>query len=194
MKNQAPIRTNELMKLILLFTMSLLMSCDNSQDTNGTAAISTVKPPKIDIHSAVISNNIDAIKQHVLAGTDLNQKDPFGGSSPLISAALFEKKDIVKILIEAGADLNFKNNDGSTALHTAAFFCRPEIVQILLDNGIDKTIKNNMKTTAYDSVLGEFKDVKPIYDILGQTLAPFGLQLDYDYLQVTRPKIAVMLK
>ena len=49
---------------------------------------------------------------------------------------------MAKLLINAGVELNFQNNDGSTALHTASFFCRPEIVQILLAKGADKTIKN----------------------------------------------------
>src|SRR6185369_9232122 len=99
---------------------------------------SGVKPPQVDIHTAVVSGNLDAVKQHIAAGTDLNEKDPFGGSSPLISAAVFGKTDMAKVLIDAGADLNFQNKDGSTALHTSAFFCRPEIVKLLLDKGADK--------------------------------------------------------
>ena len=153
-----------------------------------------VKTPDVDIHTAATLGNVEAIKQHVLAGTDLNQKDPFGGSSPIISAALFGKTEIVKVLIDAGADINFINNDGSNALHTAAFFCRPEIVKFLLENGIDKTVRNSMGSTAYESVAGAFKDVKPFYDMIGQSLAPYGLVLDDDYLQKTRPIIAEMLK
>jgi IMP cyclohydrolase len=64
----------------------------------------------------------------------------------------------------------------------------------LLDNGADKTIQNNTNNTAYDIVAGSFEEVKPIYDILGQTLAPFGLVLDYEQLKKTRPQIAAVLK
>jgi ankyrin repeat protein len=76
------------------------------------------------------------------------------------SNAQFGKTEMAKVLIEAGGDLNFQNNDGSTALHTAAFFCRPEIVRVLLDKGADKTIKNKFGATAYQSVAGPFIDVK----------------------------------
>lgn len=192
--------------LLLIISVLFTLGCSNENNSNDTESqkyqvnkgIDSVpkKPevPEIDIHSAVVAGNVEAIKKHVLAGTDLNLKDPFGGSSPMISAALFGKKEIVNILLEAGADINFQNNDGSTALHTAAFFCRPEIVQILLDNDIDKTVRNNMGATAYESVTGAFKDVKPFYDMIGQSLAPLGLVLDDDYLQMTRPRIAKMLK
>ena len=195
--------------LLILIPAAFTLGCSDSSNKSDTeyqgplvnkvnstnkSVIKKPEVPKIDIHSAVISDNLKAVKQHILAGTDLNLKDPFGGSSPLISAALFGKKEIVSVLLEAGADINFKNNDGSTALHTAAFFCRPEIVQILLDNGINKTIRNNMGSSAYGSVAGAFKDVKPFYDMMGQSLAPFGLVLDDTYLQKTRPIIAEMLK
>jgi ankyrin repeat protein len=142
----------------------------------------------------VITENIEALKQHIAAGSDLNAKDPFGGSSPLISAAVFGKTEMARVLIDAGADLNFQNNDGSTALHTAAFFCRPEIVKMLLEKDVDKTIKNKFNATAYENVAGPFSQVKDAYDMMGKILGPMGLTLDYVYVEKTRPEIAALLK
>ena len=105
-----------------------------------------------------------------------------------------ESTEMAKILINAGADLNFRNNDGSTALHTASFFCRPEIVKMLLEKNVDKTIKNKYGSTAYESVAGSFEIVKQSYESLGKMLAPMGLKLDYAYIEKTRPEIAAMLK
>jgi len=153
-----------------------------------------VKPPQVDIHTAVVTDNLEALKQHIAAGSDINEKDPYGGSSPLISAALFGKTEAAKILMNAGADLNVKNKDGSTALHTSAFFCRPEIVKMLLDKGADKTIKNNFGSTPYESVAGSYTQVKSVYEMMQQMLGPMGLKLDYGYIEKTRPVIAAMLK
>ncbi len=183
-------------KIVLLGTVLVLGACNGkkaSAQKNGSSQ-STVKPPAVDIHTAVVTNNVEAIKQHVAVGSNLNEKDPFGGSSPLISAALFGKTEIAKILIGAGADINVQNNDGSTALHTASFFCRPEIVKVLLDKGGDKTIKNKYGSTAYESVVGSFSEVKNVYDMMGNMLGPMGLKLDYVYIEKTRPEIAAMLK
>lgn len=155
---------------------------------------SGVKPPQMDIHTAVVAGNFDVVQQHIAAGSDINVKDPFGGSSPLTSAAVFGKTAIAKALIEAGADLNVQNNDGSTALHTAAFFCRPEIVKMLLAKGANKTIKNKYGSTAYESVTPAFEEVKPVYDMMQKALGPMGLTLDYAYIEKTRPEIAALLK
>ena len=89
-----------------------------------------VKAPNMDIHAATLLGDLEAIEQHIQAGSDLNEKEPAVGSTPLISAAVFGKTEIARALIEAGADVNLKNNEGSTALHTAAFLCRLEIVEI----------------------------------------------------------------
>jgi ankyrin repeat protein len=185
--------------ITLLAILLLEISCASKQGsaenkTSSNVAENEVKPPEIDIHTAVLTENLAALKQHIAAGTNINEKDPFGGSSPLISASLFGKTEMAKVLIEAGADLNFQNNDGSTALHTSAFFCRPEIVRILLDKGADKTIKNKFGATAYQSVAGPFKDVKNSYDMMGTILGPMGLKLDYAYIEKTRPEIAAILK
>ena len=199
--NKSHIKTDLLITAFMLLLMVLSGCNDNldnpssKNDSNHTVTgENTHKAPKVDIHAAIVSSNVEALKQHILAKSDINQKDPFGGSSPLMTAALFDKQEMVTLLIDAGALLNVKNNDGSTALHTAAFFGRPAIVKLLLDKGVDTSIKNNTGATAFDSVAGSFDDVKPYYDMIGQSLAPMGLVLDYDDLKTTRPVIAEMLK
>lgn len=196
MKKQTNNSLRTIIAITFLSMLSIMASCQQRKEPNRNAAVSQtrVKPPKIDIHTAVVTNNIEALKQHIAAGSNLNEKDPLGGSSPLISASLFGKIEMAKSLIDAGADLNFQNNDGSTALITASFFCRPQIVKMLLAKGADKTIKNKYRQTAYESVSGPFADIKDAYDRLGKMLEPMGLKLDYTYLEKTRPEIAAMLK
>jgi len=150
-------------------------------------------PPEMDIFTASLMGNLEVIQGHIQAGTDLDQKDPYG-STPLIIAATFGKKEVAMALIEGGADLNLTNGDGATPLHSAAFLCRTEIVKALLENGADKTIKNNTGHTAFEIVAGPFGDVKGVYDAFGAELQPVGLRLDYDRIKTARPKIAEMLK
>lgn len=167
---------------------------DSAKEGSSTATSTEVSAPDVDLHAAVITNNIAAIKQHIAAGSDLNVKDPFGGSSPLITASLFGNTTAAKLLINAGASVNQTNNEGSTALHTAAFFCRPEIVQLLLDKGADKNVRNNYGSTALESVAGPYKDLEGVYKMMGEQFVPMGLTLDYAYIEKTRPEIANMLK
>ncbi|MCB2221643.1 MAG: acyltransferase family protein [Bacteroidetes bacterium] len=152
------------------------------------------RPPQEGLHAAIISGHTEVIRQHISAGSDLNIKEPSGGSSPLITAALFGQTEMVSMLLEAGADVNFQNNDGSTALHTAAFFCQTDIVEILLSHGADKNMLNNSGSTALESVSVPFEMVKGIYDYFANTLGPLGLVLDYEKIKSTRPEIAKMLQ
>ncbi len=154
----------------------------------------TPKPPTMDIHAATFMGDMDVIRQHIAAGSDLNLKEPTMGSTPLISAAVFGKTEVALALIEAGADVNLQNNEGSTALTSAAFLCRTEIVKALLENGADKSIRTIAGSTALESVAGPFEDVKFIYDIFSRDLGPLGLKLDYTQLEETRPVIAEMLR
>lgn len=182
---------------VVLSALLMLTSCNNKQEnkeTNTTSGSETASAPDVDIHTAVLTGNKEALQTHIKAGSNLNEKDPFGGSSPLITASVFGKTEEAKMLIDAGADLNFQNNDGSTALHSAAFFCYPEIVDMLLEKGADKKIKNKYGATPYETVAGPFEDAKPSYDMLGKVLSPMGLKLDYQHLEKTRPVIAEKLK
>ena len=150
--------------------------------------------PVQSIHAAVIGGNLDAVKQLLDQGENIDKADPEGGSSPLILAAMFGQKEIAKYLIDRGADLNFQNNDGSTPLHTAAFFCRTKIVTALVEGGADKTIRNNSGSTALESMLVPFDAVKGIYEYFAKVYSPLGLRLDLTEVEATRPVIAGLLQ
>jgi len=169
-----------------MLALGLLAGCGKQQNE--------APPPSVGLHEAALRGNLQAIREHIAAGSNLNEKDPSGGGSPLITAAAFGQTEVARALIEAGADLNAKNNEGSTALHTAAFLCRTEIVEALLENGADRHARNNAGATARESVAGAFEEVRGIYDFLGATLGPLGLQLDYERIRATRPTIAEMLR
>ena len=150
------------MLLIALLTVAGCRKQENSDNEQ--------RPPRISLHAAALQGNLDAIRQHIDAGSDLNKKDAYG-SSPLIVAATFGKTEVAKTLIDAGADMKITNNEGSTPLHIAAFLCRTEIVRALLDKGADKNALNKAGRTPMDSVSRPFNDVKDIYDGLGAALA-----------------------
>jgi len=114
--------------------------------------------------------DVTAIQGHIAAGSNLDEPDPVGGSTPLITAAAFGQTAAAKALIEGGAKVNATNKDGSTALHTAAFLCRADIVKALLATGADREIRNNAGSTALESVEAPFDAVKGIYQLIETVL------------------------
>lgn len=150
-------------------------------------------PPSVSLLDAAWEGNLEAVKQHIAAGSNLNEKNE-SGVTPLTNAASSGQTEVVKVLIEAGADVNSRDKEGATPLHAAAFLCRTDIVKIMLDNGADKNARNNAGTTAFESVAGPFEEVKGIYDYIGSILGPMGLELDYERIKAIRPKIAEMLR
>ena len=54
----------------------------------------------------------------------------------------------VKSLLDNGADVNARNNNGQTALMGASWMDHTEIVQLLLENGADVNAKSNDGQTA----------------------------------------------
>lgn len=178
---------------VLSLTIIFLGTVSCNQAREKSSKETKVEVPSTTIQEAAFFGKTDAIKGHIAAKTDLNQKDDYG-STPLHIAATFGKTDVALLLIEGGANLNEKSADGSTPLHTAAFFGRTEIVKALLKNKADVTIRNNFNATALESVSAPFDDIKPIYDQLSKDLGPFGLKLDYDQLKANRPVIAELIK
>ena len=64
------------------------------------------------IHDAANSGDIEAVKEFLAAGVDVNAKDG-NGWTPLIPAAANGRKEVVELLIASGADVNVKSAFGT---------------------------------------------------------------------------------
>jgi len=113
------------------------------------------------IHTAASGGNIEAVKQHLAAGADVNAKNDrerqsFGyqasgpDATPLHPAALYGHKEVVELLITAGADVNTKEKYEKTPLHHAAKAGYYEIVELLIAAGADVNVKNIAGKTPLD--------------------------------------------
>lgn len=70
--------------------------------------------------------------------------------APIHSAAAADHLPIVRMLLEAGADVNAIQQDGFRALHTAAQHGNPDMCELLLAYGADRHAQTSQGLTACD--------------------------------------------
>ena len=150
------------------------------------------------LHEAVLVGNLEGVKRHIVAKSDLNQKDPNlqgQGASALHIASIFGQLEIVELLIQAGVDLNQADREGSTPVHAAAFFCHEKILLSLLNAGATPNQPDNKGTTPLDSVITPWIAVKNIYDFVDALIfKPMGKPLDIERIKTDRSKIVRIIK
>ena len=143
------------MKNILITTIAavFLVGCGESQPPEPPKA----KAPDISIHEAAGTGNIEAVKQHLAAGADVNAKDDIG-RTPLCFAAMKGHKEVAELLIANGADV--KDDVGRTPLHGAANQGQTEIAELLIANGADVNAKKDHgHTPLHGAILYQHKEV-----------------------------------
>ncbi|XP_045571187.1 caskin-2 isoform X7 [Salmo salar] len=117
---------------------------------------------RVKVAQLLLSSNM------VVALLEGNSKEPVdsGFNTPLHLAARNGHKDIIRLLLKAGIDINRATKAG-TALHEAALYGKTEVVRQLLEAGIDVNIRNTYNQTALD-IVNQFttshasKDIKQL--------------------------------
>ena len=101
----------------------------------------------MDIFDAVRKNDIIRVRELLDSGVNPNTKNLMGFTS-LMYASLDGHTDIVKLLLERGADPNIKHRFyGHTALMKATENSHIDIIRILLEKGANPNIRNELGYT-----------------------------------------------
>jgi len=169
------------MKHLLLTTIAavVLVGCGESQQSTTAPETKPAEPiaeaaqpkpptaeaPRISIHKAAEDGNIEAVKQYLVSGADVNAKGRFGetaldvavfephpeiadllrkhgGKHSTINAAAWSgDTEAVKEFLAAGVNVNEKDEYGNTPLHRAAYYGHKEIVELLIAKGADVNAK-----------------------------------------------------
>ncbi len=110
------------------------------------------------IHSAARERNVKRVRALLEEGIDVNSlngeaPNGDGGNTPLWFAAQGPWPDglaAVRVLVEAGAEVNRQCEHGRTALHMASAWGHLDVVEYLLDQGADPTIRAEVDGTPED--------------------------------------------
>ena len=119
------------MRLVRLYVMFLILN--NLGASAEIQKLSIFESPK-------------KVQEEIAAGYDVNARYAYN-VTPLIDATMFGKTEIVKILIDAGAEIDLVDNSGSTALHESAIMGELAIAKILIEAGAAIDKKNQYNAT-----------------------------------------------
>lgn len=126
---------------LILFT-----SCDEDKDQQGEVAEKSTESQDNfttqQLFDASLEGKVNLIEEAVNQNVDLNQAVDQSGRTPLMLASFNGHSDVVKILLEHGADPKKTDSQGQTALSFAASGPYPHTVELLLKNGADPNYKD----------------------------------------------------
>ena len=111
------------------------------------------------LHRSAEEGDIEAVKEHLAAGTDKNVRAGKWGDTPLHRAAFWGYTEIVELLINNEVDVNAKDDYGCTPLHDAAEYSHLEIAEMLIGRGPDMNAQDNNGDTPLDLASGKIADL-----------------------------------
>lgn len=153
------------------------------------------------LHYAASERNAMEASKHIAFGEDVNSQD-YNRWTPLHLAARAYSLENVRLLIEAGAQIDPRDDYGNTPLSTAVFSCQDRngaVIEFLRDAGANVYAENDHRVSPYSLAqsIGNYDVVQYFSDLTagpnentsqfraarslrtqdGQTAARFGRRL-----------------
>lgn len=145
-----------------------------------------IELPEDNLWGAARTGDLKGIKRYLAEGADINELSPETNISPLSWATMMGHAKAAELLIQLGADVNVRQEDGGTPLHIAASLGRAEIAELLIKEGADVNAKNRgggVPASALHIPWGMLKFMTGMFDI----------ELEQKEVEAGRAKIAEML-
>jgi ankyrin repeat protein len=96
----------------------------------------------MNLHEAVESGDVVEVRRLVAAGADVEEQRGEHGLRPLHWTADHGHVEVLRVLVELGANKEAKTVTGLTPLHVAALRGRVEAMKVLVQLGVDKEAKD----------------------------------------------------
>ena len=87
--------------------------------------------------TCAMAGSVEGVRALIAHDANVNAKEPAGGQTALMWAAAERHRAVVKMLMDAHADIHARTRKGFSVLHFAARQGDEEIVRMLLDAGMD---------------------------------------------------------
>uniref|UniRef100_A0A8C7VBJ9 Protein phosphatase 1 regulatory subunit n=1 Tax=Oncorhynchus mykiss TaxID=8022 RepID=A0A8C7VBJ9_ONCMY len=114
-------------------------------------------------------------RQWLNSGTINDVRHAKSGGTALHVAAAKGYAEVLKLLIQAGYDVNIKDFDGWTPLHAASHWGKEEACKILVENLCDMDLINKVGQTSFDvadeDVLGYLEELQKKQNLVSQCVA-----------------------
>ena len=96
---------------------------------------------------AAQEDNLEALSA-LIAGTDVNLRDKRSGTTALEHAVRNANREMVQVLLSAGAKINARNGSGETVLMMMDADATSDLVWDLINAGANVSLKDNNGSTA----------------------------------------------
>merc|ERR1712078_956762 len=108
--------------------------------------LTAIKDSSVSLHDAARRGDLQRLQEFLQDGKNVNAKD-FKGVTPLGNAVGHDQLSMVKVLIDAKANLNEVDSAGNSAVHFAAGYGRVKVLEHLLARGANASKVNQQNMT-----------------------------------------------
>ncbi|MCY3550514.1 MAG: CotH kinase family protein [Candidatus Poribacteria bacterium] len=126
-----------------------------------------IQLPEEGLWHAARTGDLASMKRYIIEGADVNEPDESLNISPLAWSASHGQTEATRLLIENGADVNLKDDNGSTPLHGAVVFGRAGVAKLLVENGANLQVRNNDGGTPADALHLDWRTTTFIGGLMG---------------------------
>jgi len=123
------------MKKTIIYLSLALVAFSNVAIANVSETSNTFRTVKTEMKSAtplataIAKGDVETVKKFIEYGIDVNEKS--NGMTPLMIAARYNQVEIIKLLLEKGANLKLTDEKGMSALKYAELSNAPQAAEAL---------------------------------------------------------------